>query len=135
MNPELAVEERLRRLESQVRRARMWSVATTVALGAVVFASMQAPQAKELIVDSVTARSFRVVDTAGELRGEFGTESGQPNNVLLRLSTGSGAEHATSTLRVRPKDASLQLSGDDRESLAWMWSGLTFPRFSGHGVW
>lgn len=87
MNPELAVEERLRRLESQVRRARMWSVAMTVALGAVVFASMQAPQAKELNVDLLRTRKLEVVDAAGRVRGALGPDPrfGEEDVVALIL--------------------------------------------------
>ncbi|MBK7878478.1 MAG: hypothetical protein IPJ77_22715 [Planctomycetes bacterium] len=101
MNPELAVEERLRRLESQVRRARMWSVAMTVALGAVVFASMQAPQEQVLKVESVTAREFRVVDESGLERGVFwidGRRGPEESAVSLSLSGPPGSGNQVSLL-------------------------------------
>lgn len=67
-------EERVRRLESRVRRAQAWSVACTVALGVVVLVSMQATQAKELVADRVIAQRYELVDEQGAQRGFLGSD-------------------------------------------------------------
>lgn len=135
MNPELAVEERLCRLENQVRRARMWSVAMTAALGAVVFASMQAPQAKELNVQRVTAREFRVVDESGQERGMLGLDGRRGReegavSLWFRGPLGSGNSvlllaGATSTeLRLRDGVAAEAMVGTGKGSAGFHASAL-----------
>ncbi len=112
MNPELAVEERLRRLESQVRRARMWSVATTVALGAVVLASMQAPQAKESRSDTLVARELRIVDEKGVTRATLGPDNSNPSEVSLDLRSKDWRKGPMARIRVGERSAQLDLGGD-----------------------
>lgn len=126
MNTELAVEERLRRLESQVRRARMWSVATTVALGAVVFVSMQVPQAKELNVDKITARQFTLVDEAGHLRGSFGPDGrwgAEESAVSLTLLGPSMVSNSRVYVRAGLSGSEIQLSDSWHNTGAWMEAG------------
>ena len=112
MNPELAVEERLRRLESQVRRARMWSVAMTVALGAVVFASMQAPQAKETRSDTLVARELRIVDEKGVTRASLGPDNDNPSEVSLDMRARDRQRGPRARIRVGEESSTLELDGD-----------------------
>ena len=120
MNPELAVEERLRRLESQVRRARMWSVAMTVALGAVVFASMQAPQAKETRSDTLVARELRIVDEKGVERASLGPDLDNPSEVSLDLRARDRQKGPKARIRVGEDAAQLDLAGDGLPASIWM---------------
>lgn len=112
MSSELAVEERLRRLESQVRRARMWSVATTVALGAVVFASMQVPQAKETRSDTLVARELRIVDEKGVTRATLGPDNDNPSEVSLEIRARDRQKGPKARIRVADESATIELDGD-----------------------
>ncbi|MBI5362566.1 MAG: hypothetical protein HZA53_05255 [Planctomycetes bacterium] len=133
MNPELAVEERLRRLEYQVRRARMWSVAMSVALGAVVFASMQAPQAKQFDADLVRVRRIELIDASGAVRGSLGLERELGEEAIaleLLAAPGSGTKAilwASSTaglsLKHESMQGSLELVAEDRSAMLTVNSG------------
>ncbi len=117
---EMNIEERLRCLESQVRRARAWSISATVALGAILLGSMQTPQPKELNVERVVARELRIVDEIGALRAALGPDGLNPGDVSLDLRSADRENGPMARIRVGQESAQLDLGGDGLPSSVYL---------------
>lgn len=89
----MTTEQRLERLEREVRRAKRWShgllVGLGVCLGAAVFGgwvwepTMIAAQSSASVANEVHAKKFVLEDSKGEMRGMLGLVAGNPTLLML----------------------------------------------------
>jgi hypothetical protein len=77
------IEQRLAKLESQVRRWKLATLVLVVMTGGFAFMGAGADEPKSIKVDSVTAKKFLLVDPEGRQRGEwYVDEDGWPEFVM-----------------------------------------------------
>jgi hypothetical protein len=86
----MTTEERVKRLEREVRWTRVGGAVTAVALACVVLVGAGQEQDKPEVLDEVRARSFMLVDEAGSSRAVLKTFDGG-TSLVLRAKDGKNS--------------------------------------------
>jgi hypothetical protein len=104
------IEQRLAKLESQVRRWKLATLVLVVMAGGFAFMGAGADEPKSIKVDSVAAKQFLLVDSEGQQRGEWDVDERGGPGFVIHGTGANGSERLQRSIRLTCSDKNCMLT-------------------------